>query len=156
MELKSSAFEDGQPIPKKYTGDGKDVSPPLNWEEPPAGTTEFAILVQDLDSQRDEPFYHWIMFGIPGAVRSFPEAVPKDGRGNLLIARQGTNSFSYDNWGYRGPAPLDGSGVHRYQFTLYALSKRLSLFPGASGAEFVRGVRPIVLEQATLTGTFDR
>jgi len=156
MELKSSAFEDGQPLPKQFTCDGADVSPPLSWEAPPDGVAEFALLVEDLDSKRDDPFYHWIMFGIPGAIRSFPEAIPKDGRENLLIARQGTNSFSYDNRGYRGPAPLEGSGPHRYVFTLFALGKRLRLYPGASGSEFVQAVRSLVLEQATLSCTYQR
>jgi len=156
MELKSSAFEDGLPIPRPYTCDGADVSPPLEWEDPPAGVAEFAILVEDIDSKRGAPFYHWIMFGIPGAVRSFPEAIPKDGREAMLIARQGTNSFSYDNRGYRGPAPLEGSGVHRYVFTLFALKKRLGIYPGSTGEEFLQAVRPLILEQATLTGTYER
>jgi Raf kinase inhibitor-like YbhB/YbcL family protein len=154
MDLTSSAFEDGRPIPRDHTCDGRDISPPLNWTDAPNGTEEFAILVEDLDSPR-RPFYNWVFWGIPGPVKQIPEAVPKVGREHHLIARQGVNSFTYDYNGYRGPSPLKGE-KRRYVFKLYALKKRIHLVGRTTGVELLRALKPYVLEEATLRGTYER
>ncbi len=155
MDLTSSAFEDGQSIPRDYTCDGRDISPPLSWTDAPPGTEEFAIVVEDLGSPR-RPFYNWVMWGIPGPIKQIPEAVPKVGREHLLIARQGVNSFTYDYNGYRGPSPLPGEGQRRYVFTLYAVKKRVHLPGRATAPEVIRAIKPYVLEEAKLTGTYER
>ncbi len=156
MELKSPAFEDGGAIPPEHTCDGKDISPPLEWTDPPPGVEEFALLMEDLDAPREHRFFNWIMYNIPGPIRQFPEAIPQEGRENWLIARQGTNSFSYDNHGYRGPAPLEGKGPRRYRITLYALKQRMRLRVGASGEELLRAMEGLVIDEATLSGTYER
>ncbi len=129
--LTSSAFVQGETIPKQYTGEGKDLSPPLAWSQAPAGTQEFALICDDPDAPRDEPWVHWVIYKIPGEATALPEGIPrqamvKDPPG----ARQGVNSWNNDNLGYRGPMPPPGHGPHRYFFKLYALDAKLDLPPG--------------------------
>ncbi len=156
MELKCPEFENGQQIPREFTCDGKDVSPPLEWSDPPPGVQEFAILVEDEDAPRDHRFYHWVMWGIPPQITMMPRAIPRDGREELLVARQGFNSFSYDNMGYRGPAPLPGSGPHRYVFRLYALDTQLRPGFNVTGDVLDRAMNGHVLAEAELVGVYER
>jgi Raf kinase inhibitor-like YbhB/YbcL family protein len=105
--LTSPAFRSGGAIPKRYTCDGADVSPPLRWSTPPAGTRSLALSVIDLDAQG---FRHWLAWGIPPT------------RGGLVAGQhplhEAINGFG--RRGYSGPCPP--SGHHRYQFSLYALN----------------------------------
>lgn len=73
----SPAFEHGQPIPRKYTGDGADVSPPLVWSGTPANAKAFALIVDDPDAPTHDPFVHWVLFNIPASVKSLPEGIDK-------------------------------------------------------------------------------
>src|SRR5437762_1777946 len=78
MKLTSSAFKDGQAIPKKYTGEGDDVSPPLAWDEPPKGTQELALIGDDPDAPSAQPWVHWVIYGIAPDTRALPEGVKSD------------------------------------------------------------------------------
>jgi Raf kinase inhibitor-like YbhB/YbcL family protein len=143
MTLHSPAFEDGGPIPTKYTCDGEDVSPPLAWEHVPEGTQAFALLVTDPDA-RD--FIHWVLTDIPGDVHELPE-----GRGDA-IGVPGATSFGPVGWS--GPCPP--SGTHHYLFTLFALPEPLGL-GGAAGAEALRNAaRMNALASVELTGIYAR
>jgi len=75
--LSSSAFQANERIPKKYTGDGEDVSPPLQWKNPPAGTKSFALICDDPDAPRPEPWVHWVIYNIPGTETGLPEHIPQ-------------------------------------------------------------------------------
>src|SRR4030042_5999322 len=75
--LTSSAFEEGAEMPIKYTDDGQNVSPPLDWSRGPSGTTSFALIMDDLDAGN---FTHWVIFNLPPDSRGLPEAVPRDGQ----------------------------------------------------------------------------
>ena len=77
LELISSAFNDGDFIPAKYTGDGEDVSPPLKWTEPTANTKAFALICDDPDAPR-ATWVHWVVYNIPPTTMEFPEGMPKD------------------------------------------------------------------------------
>ena len=159
FELTSSAFADGQPIPRKYTGEGDDVSPPLAWSQAPDGTQEFALLCDDPDAPTAEPWVHWVIYGLAADTRALPEGVPA-GQPQLdepVAARQGMNSWgSGVKIGYRGPLPPPGHGTHHYHFTLYALDRPLEVPPSATKSQLLTAIRDHVLAKAELVGTYSR
>ena len=151
--LGSSAFEHGAPIPARHTCDGEDLSPRLEWTDPPAGTKSLALLVDDPDAPVGN-WVHWVVFDLPASARSLPEGIPKDGRlptpaGGI----QGKNDFGKLGWG--GPCPPPGK-PHRYFFKLLALDATLGLPPGASETDVERAARGHVLAEAELFGTYAR
>lgn len=150
--LTSSAFTDGETIPAKYTADGEDISPPLQWSQPPEGTTELALTCDDPDAPGGT-FNHWVAYGISSQTRGLPEGVPKTSQVDKPALKQGTNSFGKP--GYGGPAPPPGK-PHRYIFTLYALKAHLTLKPGASRSELLGAMEGKLLAKTTLTGTYGR
>ena len=150
FELTSSAFVAGESIPRKYTCDGDDVSPPLGWSDPPAGTQSLALVCDDPDAPVGT-WIHWVLYDLPAETRGLPEAVPSDadlaGGG-----RSGENSWR--RLGYGGPCPP--SGTHRYFFKLYALDTTLDLSAGASKKQVLKAMEGHVLAQAELMGTYSR
>jgi len=151
LTLTCAAFEDGAPIPKKYTGDGPDVSPPLEWSAPPEGTSCFALICDDPDAPVGT-WVHWVVYNIPGDARALAEGVPSD-RELPDGTRQGVTDFG--SVGYGGPAPPRGP-AHRYFFKLYALDAELALAPGASKKEVERAMQGHILEQTALMGKYQR
>ena len=152
MRLQSPAFQDGALIPAPHSREGGDVSPPLEWSDPPAGTRSFALVCDDPDAPRGT-WVHWVVWGIPAAARSLEEgagSVEAPAGGGV----HGTNDFRERRWG--GPAPPKGHGVHRYRFHLYALDAEPKLKAGASRAELDDAMHGHVLAEATLTGTYRR
>lgn len=151
LSLSSPAFLDGDKIPIKYTCQGQDVSPPLAWNEPPAGTQSFVLIVNDLGAPRGV-FPHWIVFNVPPNSRELPESVPTQAQlpGGAI---QGKNDFG--RIGYGGPCPPPGR-PHQYQFTLYALDRSLGLEPGAFRAQLVNAMQGHILAQSQLVGTYKR
>jgi Raf kinase inhibitor-like YbhB/YbcL family protein len=151
--LSSTAFRNNEAIPLKYTRaeGGQDVSPPLQWSNPPARTRSFVITCIDLDAQN---FVHWVVYDIPANLSGLPENVPKQPQPQVNGAqvKQGQNDF--DGVGYGGPAPPPGE-THRYQFTVYALSvDTLNLPAGANLQQVTQAMEGKILATATLTGTF--
>ena len=150
MHLYSSEFLTGTSIPFKYTCDGENYSPPLNWQDPPTGAKSFALIVTDPDAPNGT-FTHWIFYNLPADLRQLPESVPSqdtfpDG------SRQGKNDFN--QIGFAGPCPPNGT--HRYFFKLYALDQPLDLAPGASKEEALRAMEGHVLDAAELMGLYGR
>ena len=123
MEIKitSPAFEEGGLIPKKYTCDGSNVSPPLRWDSVPAGTESIAIICEDPDAPSGT-WMHWILFNLPAECRELAENIPDD---ETLhdSTRQGINDFG--SIGYSGPCPP--WGIHRYFFKIFALDCTLDI-----------------------------
>ena len=151
LELTSTAFRDGQSIPTKYTADGRNISPPLAWTDPPAGTKSFALICEDPDAPRGT-FTHWIVFNLPAESRELSEGVPAEATLANGTA-QGTNDFR--KVGYGGPAPPPGK-PHRYVFKLFALDQPLGLRAGASRDELLAAVKGHVVGEARLTGKYGR
>jgi len=151
LTVSSSAFKEGDRIPAKYTCQGQDVSPPLAWGEPPAGTQSFALIVDDPDAPGGV-FTHWVLFNIPPDSRNLPEAVPTQAE-LASGALQGKTDFG--RIGYGGPCPPPGR-PHRYQFTLYALDQPLGLEGGASKKQLLSAMEGHILAQGQLTGTYQR
>lgn len=155
MQLTSSGFQNGESIPKKYTGEGDDVSPPLQWTGAPGETQEFAILCEDPDAPQDTPFVHWLIYGIDPATNSLPEGIPSDQEISAPVqAAQGRNSFG--RIGYNGPLPPVGHGPHRYFFKVYALNKKLGLKPGIDKDTFLKTARDHIVAEAELVGRYER
>ncbi|HTV62558.1 MAG TPA: YbhB/YbcL family Raf kinase inhibitor-like protein [Verrucomicrobiae bacterium] len=151
MTLTSPAFAEGQAIPKKYSGQGENISPPLNWSGAPAGVKSFALIVEDPDAPMGT-FTHWVIFNLPPDTTVLQANVPTsetlaDG------ARQGENDFG--RTGYGGPMP-PGGNPHRYYFKIFALDTLLDLEPGASEKQLLKAVREHVLAEGQLMGTYQR
>jgi Raf kinase inhibitor-like YbhB/YbcL family protein len=159
FKLTSSAFENGRPIPRKYTGEGDDLSPPLAWQGAPDATREFALICDDPDAPTAQPWVHWVIYGIAPEMRSLAEGIPA-ARPQLdkpIVARQGKNSWSSGiTIGYRGPLPPPGRGTHHYHFKLYALDLSLELSPSTTKSELLAVIRGHVLAEAELVGTYAR
>jgi Raf kinase inhibitor-like YbhB/YbcL family protein len=157
LHLTSPAFAAGQPIPRRHTGDGEDLSPPLSWSGLPVGTRELALIVDDPDAPTPEPWVHWLIYKIPATESegSLSEGiVPTSQLQDPAGACQGLNSWN--TAGYRGPLPPRGHGSHRYQFRLYALDRRLTLGPNLDKARLLAAIKPHLLGQAELTGIYER
>jgi Raf kinase inhibitor-like YbhB/YbcL family protein len=143
--LESCAFEHARAIPRRYSCDGEDVSPPLRWANVPDEARSLALLVDDPDAPSGV-FTHWVAWGLDPAARELREgeAAPREGR----------NDFG--GVGYRGPCPPRGHGPHRYVFRLYALARELELAAGAARADLVRATKGYLLATAELVGTYER
>ena len=150
IKLTSSAFKDGAMIPARYTCDGKDIYPPLNWSEFPEGTKSFALICDDPDAPIGT-WVHWVVYNIPDNVTAFPENVPphKSVMGNIL---QGITDFR--RIGYGGPCPP--RGTHRYYFKIYALDTMLNLPAGATKRELLRAMEGHILVEGQLMGRYGR
>jgi Raf kinase inhibitor-like YbhB/YbcL family protein len=154
FSLTSSAFAPGQPIPAEHTCKGADVSPPLQWSAPPAGTKSLALIVDDPDAPDPAAprmvFAHWVLYNLPPAAGSLPQGVAP----NALPAgtRQGTSDFR--RTGYGGPCPPIGR--HRYFFKLFALDTVLPDLGAAGKAEVERAMDGHIVGKAELIGTFQK
>ena len=151
IEVTSTAFQQGMIIPKQYTGDGVDQSPPLRWSEPPSGTKSIALICDDPDAPRGT-WVHWVLFNLPTQTRELEEGVPTTAT-LPSGAKQGKNDFG--NIGYGGPAPPKGK-THRYFFKLYALGVTVDLVPGATKAQLENAMKGHILAEGELIGTYKR
>ncbi len=151
MQLTSSAFNQGQPIPAKYTCDAKDVSPSLQWSGVPSGAKSIVLLVNDPDAPVGD-WVHWVLFDLPATATSLMEDLPK-GQHLPGGGKQGLNDFK--RLGYGGPCPPPGK-PHRYFFRIYALDTLLELKPGTTRKEVQQAMQGHVLAQGELMGIYQR
>lgn len=158
MKLRSPAFEPGQPIPVTHTADGSDISVPLTWDGVPAEAQELALIVDDPDAPTPQPWVHWVLYKLPATLRALPPGLPNTSHlTDPPGALQGRNSWTSGRiLGYRGPAPPQGHGVHRYRFQLYALDRPLSVKPGLDADRLRTAMHGHVLESCELVGTYQR
>jgi Raf kinase inhibitor-like YbhB/YbcL family protein len=155
IKIGSEAFQPNQPIPRKHTGEGADLSPPLRWSNVPPGTKQLALIMDDPDAPRDEPWVHWVLYNLPTQVDRLPEGVEtKEVLSSPAGAVQGKNSSG--KIGYHGPMPPPGHGVHHYHFKLYALDAQLGLKPGLTKNELLKAISDHVLAEGDLVGTYKR
>ena len=151
FDLTSPAFQEGETIPKKYTCEGPDVSPPLHWSVPPAGTHSYVVIADDPDAPVGT-WVHWVIYDLPLDLRGLPEGVPAKER-VLDGALQGLNDFK--RVGYGGPCPPPGK-PHRYFFKLYALDTVLDLKPRETKVRVLQACKGHILGEAQLMGRFGR
>ncbi|MFO7971477.1 MAG: YbhB/YbcL family Raf kinase inhibitor-like protein [Desulfobacterales bacterium] len=150
MELTSMAFSEGAMIPGKYTCDGADVSPPLNWGALPPGTKSLALICDDPDAPVGT-WVHWVYYDIPAEREGLPENIATDER-PAQGGTQGINDFR--KIGYGGPCPP--GGTHRYYFKLYALDTILNLSAGATKKQVLKAMENHVIGQTQLMGKYRR
>jgi Raf kinase inhibitor-like YbhB/YbcL family protein len=145
FNLRSPAFQDGSSIPRKFTCQGENVSPELNWSEAPTNTQSFALIMDDPDAPGGT-FTHWVLFDIPATTKQLAEGQPP-------IGVSGSNGLSQT--GYMGPCPP--SGIHRYYFRLYALDvPSLNLKAGASRSEVEAAMKNHVSGVAETMGRYEK
>ena len=151
MKLSSPAFGEGDPIPEKYTCQGDDVSPPLEWTGAPDTTESFALICDDPDAP-GEGWVHWVLYNLPGGTTELPEQFPAKAALPYGVC-QGLNDFN--KTGYGGPCPPPGK-AHRYYFKLYALDSQLDLGPKAVKSDLVDAMEGHVLAKGQWMGTYLR
>lgn len=149
MKLVSSAFDDGAAIPRRFTCDGENLSPPLQWSGAPAGTLSFVLLCDDPDAPAGT-WHHWAAYDIPPAVTE----LAVDAAQNAKL-KQAVNDFR--KVGYGGPCPPHGHGPHHYHFRLLALSMdQLQAKANASCRDIEREARKYAIAEAILIGWYER
>jgi Raf kinase inhibitor-like YbhB/YbcL family protein len=171
LTVTSSAFKGGETIPVKYTGSqgAANVSPPIAWSGAPAAAKQYALILDDPDAAQfggGMPFVHWVIYKIPAAATSLPEAIPAGpvASGAIAGAIQGLSGF-FNGRGrggaappppvYRGPAPPAGSGPHHYHFTVYALDIALDLQEGLSKPALLQAMQGHIVAQGEIVGIFE-
>jgi len=150
MKVESAAIKEGQPIPRQYTCDGINISPPLEWSGVPKSAKTIAIVADDPDAPAGT-WVHWVLYNLPAENIGLVENVPATD--NLKAGGfQGKNDFGKP--GYGGPCPP--SGTHRYFFKVYAVDAELPLKAGASKADLETAMQGHIVAQAQLMGTYQR
>jgi Raf kinase inhibitor-like YbhB/YbcL family protein len=157
IKLSSAGFDNNGAIPRIYTGESDDHSPPLAWEGAPDDTKEFALICDDPDAPSAEPWVHWVIYGIAAEVHALPEDLSKTAQlANPIAAKQGKNSWtSGATLGYRGPLPPPGK-PHHYHFKLFALDTKVDLAPSATKDELLKSIQGHVLAEGELVGIYSR
>ena len=150
MKIKSTAFEDGGQIPKMYTCDGANVSPPLEWALAPEDTKSFALICDDPDAPVGT-WVHWVIYDLPVNITKLSGNIPPEG---ILPGggKQGISDFR--KIGYGGPCPP--GGTHRYYFKLYALDIIVDLDPGVTKKQLLKAMEGHILSEAQLMGKYKR
>ena len=150
MNLKSNSFKHNEFIPSKYTCDGVNVSPQLEWSDFPTSTKCFALICNDPDAPSGN-WVHWVIANIPVAIHSFNEHVLFSGNDTNAIV-SGTNDFGSND--YRGPCPP--GGIHHYYFRIYALDSILKIRKGITADELIKNMQGHILSEGLLIGKYSR
>ena len=157
LEVTSTALKADQPIPKQYTADGRNDSPPLAWSGVPDGTKSLAVVCEDPDAGNPPPFAHWLVYNIPPDANGLPEAIPFEPDQpmpkEIAGSTQGVSGFRRPI--YRGPAPPPDK-MHHYHFVVYALDMTPDLKPGLTRADLLEAINGHILGQGELIATYER
>lgn len=146
MKLASPAFEPNGMIPAKYTCDGENISPPLEFSEVSERARSLVLIVDDPDAPSGD-WVHWTVWNLPAATTGIPEGGPLPPE-----AVEGDTDYSKPGWG--GPCPPEGT--HRYVFHLYAIGAELYLDESAAKAEILEAIDGQIIDQADLVGRYER
>ena len=150
MNISSSAFKEGEEIPSKYTGDGEDISPHLEWSEVPEGTESFALICDDPDAPSGT-WVHCIIFNMSPDTGELLEGITEDNLPKEAL-------FGKNSWGetsYNGPSPPPGK-AHRYFFKIYALDTILKIEKGADKKTLEEAMEGHILAEGKLMGLYGR
>jgi Raf kinase inhibitor-like YbhB/YbcL family protein len=155
--VSSPTLKMDETMPRDYTPDGRNVSPPLTWSGAPPATRQFAVICEDPDAGNPPPFVHWLIYKIPATATGVPEGVPIDPAApmppEIAGAIQGTSGFRRAI--YRGPAPPPGR-PHHYHFVVYALDAALDLSAGLTRADLLDAIKGHVIGQGELVAIYER
>lgn len=144
ISITSQAFKNNEAIPIKYTCDGQNISPPLKFKNIPKGTKSLALIVDDPDAPKGT-FNHWIVWNISPKKQQIAE-------GEKSKISEGINGLGQN--GYFGPCPP--SGIHRYNFKLYALDSEIDISEKSKKNELLTAIKNHIIQSATLTGKYSR
>jgi Raf kinase inhibitor-like YbhB/YbcL family protein len=154
FNLSSPAFPPNGSIPAKYTCEGADISPPLEWASAPSGAKTFALIVDDPDApdpaKPQRVYVHWVVYNIPASTTKLPENASKSGLPSG--AAQGINDFGKQIYG--GPCPPIGR--HRYFFKLYALDTELTGLNKPNKAQVEKAMQGRTIGNGQLIGTYQK
>jgi Raf kinase inhibitor-like YbhB/YbcL family protein len=152
LELLSDAVGIDGALDLRHSAYGNNLSPPLRWT-PVAGAGAYAIIVEDPDAPQEKPFVHWMIWNIPGQLDALPEGVPNgahpESPQNVVQAKNDNGAY-----GYFGPRPPPGTGLHRYHFQIFALDGPLTLKSDADIRALVGAMQGRVLADGELVGTY--
>jgi hypothetical protein len=152
--IRSPAFEDNTAIPRQYTSEGENISPPLEWADPPLATESFALIMEDPDApdpqNPQQSWVHWVLYDLPANTTFLPADADK----NHLPAgaRRGLNDWNHTEYG--GPDPPVGE--HRYLCRLYALDTILRKLPRPTRKNLLDAMEGHVLDRAEIVGTYKK
>lgn len=150
LEVRSSAFGEGESIPTDFTCDGADMSPPVAWSGVPAPTQSLAVIVDDPDASTGN-WSHWLLYDLSPKLTQLPAGIPAE----AIVPDggfQGRTDFGRN--GYNGPCPPEGT--HRYFIKIFALDRMLHLEPGVTKNELLAAMQGHILAEGTLMGTYQR
>ncbi len=156
FELQSNDIQEGHPMAKtfEYQGwgcDGDNLSPQLTWKHAPKGTKSFAVTAYDPDAPTGSGFWHWIAFNIPSSVSELSRGVDIQKIGGK------ESRIDYGSAGFGGACPPEKGGMHRYEFTVWALpTERLGLDENTPAAVVGFTLNSMALDKAKLTATYTR
>ena len=144
FQITSSAFSDGDDIPKRFTCDGGDVNPPLAIKNVPSKAKSLTLTVSDPDAP-EGTWSHWIIYNISPNTSEIIE--------NTNPGTEGLSDFG--KYTYGGPCPSDNR-LHHYIFRVYALNTILNINEGPSLPEVEKAIRGHIISQTQLTGTYQK
>jgi Raf kinase inhibitor-like YbhB/YbcL family protein len=154
LKITSPAFEDGGPMAAKYTCEGPNIAPPLNWEGVPEGTRSLALIVDDPDAPDPAApkmtYVHWVLYNLPPDAGGLPEGVTVSGLPSGTLA--GLNDYRSPEYG--GPCPPIGR--HRYFHKLYALDAVLEDLGQPTKDGLLKAMEGHVIEKAEIVGTYKK
>jgi Raf kinase inhibitor-like YbhB/YbcL family protein len=143
VNIRTPAFNDGEPIPREFTCDGDDAPPVLVVSGVPEATRSLALIMDDPDAPKGT-FTHWLVYDIPAS------------EGSLAVGNGKTLANGFGRTGYGGPCPPVGHGRHRYYFTVFAVDVPSLGIEGHGRQALADALEPHTLETATVMGTYER
>ncbi len=154
ISVRSPDFTHGGPIPARFTTDGENISPALEWEGMPSAR-ELLLICEDPDAPLPRPFVHWLVYRLPATLTELPNALPstwavEEGAG-IKQGKNGRGRFGYD-----GPSPPIGHGIHHYHFQLFALREPLELAAPPERDELAPLLKGKIVGFGEIVGTYER
>lgn len=156
LTLSSTDIVEGSPMDKRFEFNsfgcsGPNLSPELSWKDAPKGTKSYAITAFDPDAPTESGFWQWVVIDIPTSVTKFDKGA------SGKISKGVERSNDYSTQGYGGPCPPKGDGMHRYEFTVWALpTEKLNIPEGATNAVVGFMLNATALDKSKITATYTR
>jgi Raf kinase inhibitor-like YbhB/YbcL family protein len=150
FSISTVEFSEGEAIPTRFSCDGENISPTLEWTGAPEGTSSYVLIMDDPDAPVGT-WIHWVLFNIPGDASGIVESIPAE---PILPDGSIHGANSWERSDYGGPCPP--GGTHRYFFKLYALDGELDLPEGSSLDAVLASMEGHIIAEASLMGTFTR
>ena len=153
IALRTTAQEPDGRLADPHSAYFDNRSPPLSWNSVP-GAASYALVVEDPDAPRELPFVHWMIWNIPGDARALPEGIPNEiAAPEPFGAIQGKNDAG--TYGWFGPRPPAGHGVHRYYFQIFALDHTIDTTPDLPLEQLVNAIKGNAIAKGELVATYE-